>query len=237
MSSFDATPKKVKFSAIDCISDGYELIKSDYWLFLAMFFVAVLVAGIFPLVLMGPVMLGIFTTLKAKESGEEIKFEMVFKGFEKFLDGFLAFLFSFLGMSVLFLPIIIIAAIYILFVGAAIPDTGSPGPAVLGSSILLVIMAVILISMSGIIQALFMFSYPLIVDQNMPAWDATKLSIKAAFKNVWTLFILTIIHMIMGVIGVCLCYVGILFVVPIMYASWHIAYKRMFYAAPNQITA
>lgn len=229
VSKFNPTPRYIKFSAIDCISEGFELIKSDFWLFLAMMFVGSFVGGLFPLILMGPIFLGFFYCLKAKEQNQPVKFEMVFKGFEKFLDGLLAFLLSFLGVLIIILPLIILLIVLLATSVLTMTKVDTPLLEILGGSSVILILLAVAIGATGILNALFIFSYPLIVDQNFTAWNAVKMSVAASLKNIWTLFLLSLIHLVLSFIGLCFCYVGILFVLPITYASWQIAYKRIFY--------
>src|SRR5262249_37595905 len=59
------TPEQTDFRVgvvkpIECIQEGYALIKDQYWLFMGIALVAILIGGAVPIVLMGPMMVGLY---------------------------------------------------------------------------------------------------------------------------------------------------------------------------------
>ena len=48
---------------LECIKEGWALIKEQYWLFFGISFVGILIGGLVPIVLLGPMMAGIFLCL------------------------------------------------------------------------------------------------------------------------------------------------------------------------------
>src|SRR5205814_1287210 len=72
---------------VECIKEGWALIKDQYWLFLGISLVGVLIGGAVPIVLLGPMMIGIFLCLLQRQRGEPVEFGTLFKGFEQFVQG------------------------------------------------------------------------------------------------------------------------------------------------------
>src|SRR5918994_6075848 len=101
-------PNPVEFrsgviSPVECVKEGWQLIKDRYWLFLGITLVAMLVGGAVPVVLIGPMMVGLYLCLFAKMRGEPVEFGMLFKGFDYFVQGLVA-------AAIQTLPLILIMA-------------------------------------------------------------------------------------------------------------------------------
>src|SRR2546422_6252409 len=77
-------------SPIECLNAGWATIKDRYWLFLGMTLVATLIGGAVPIVLVGPMMCGLYMCLLAKMRGEPIEFGLLFKGFDYFVPALVA---------------------------------------------------------------------------------------------------------------------------------------------------
>src|SRR2546425_757396 len=77
-------------SPVECLNAGWAAIKDRYWLFLGMTLVATLIGGAVPIVLIGPMMCGLYMCLLAKMRGESIEFGLLFKGFDYFVPGLVA---------------------------------------------------------------------------------------------------------------------------------------------------
>lgn len=78
-------------SAIDAggaVSQGWEMVKANYGIFLGVSLVALVLSGCIPCVslfVMGPVLAGVYYFSLRLYAGEPVEFGMMFKGFEKFL--------------------------------------------------------------------------------------------------------------------------------------------------------
>jgi uncharacterized membrane protein len=71
-------------------------------------------------------------------------------------------------------------------------------------------------------------AYPLLVDRNMQAWPALKLSARAVWANKWGVAGLMLLNGIFGMVGAVLCYVGLFVYLPVMFASLAVAYRKLF---------
>jgi uncharacterized membrane protein len=89
-----------------------------------------------------------------------------------------------------------------------------------------VFLIVMLIIMA--ISALFIFSYPLIVDRKLKGVEAVKTSARAVMANLGGALGLMFLNVLLGIVGLLFCYVGAFFVMPIGIAAWAVAYRQVF---------
>jgi uncharacterized membrane protein len=80
---------------------------------------------------------------------------------------------------------------------------------------------------------IFPFAYQLVVERNLSGWEATKLSARAAQANLGGVLGLVLIEMVLGMMGILLCCIGLVFVMPVTKAAWAVAYRQVF-PAPAQ---
>src|SRR6516162_3705074 len=103
-----------------CLSDGWQLIKDRYWLFLGITVVGVLIGSLAPLgILMGPCMCGIHYCMIRQQEGKSVEFGMLFKGFDYFVQSLIATLIMLIPMMILIIPFYIVFLIVML---KAMPD-------------------------------------------------------------------------------------------------------------------
>ena len=228
--------KRQAVEPVECIKGGWELIKNQYWLYVGMCLIAVMIAGAIPLILQGPMMCGLYLTFFKTRRGEPIEFGTMFKGFDFFGPGLIATLLHVIPILVVVVPAYIFFYITMIVSVAALGGS-DPNPAamfgvmgIFGLFWLFVVIVIIVISIG------FTFSYPLIVDRKLQGLDAVKLSFRAAMANFWRLLGMSILTGLLSIGGMLLCYVGIFLVFPIVYASIAKAYEQVFgLAGPGDI--
>lgn len=230
----NASPDTIEFrrsvvKPIECIKAGYELIRSQYWLFVGISAVGMIIAGVVPLgILMGPMMCGIYFTLFKQRRGQRIEFGDLFKGFDYFGESLIAALLHMVPIFLIIIPTYIIFYISMFAVMAA-QGRGEPDPGILlgffgfWGLIWLVIIALLIL-----ISVVFTFAYPLIVDRRVGGFDAIKLSMKAAMANFWGLLGMVLLTSLLTFGGVLLCYVGAFLVMPISFGAIAVAYEQVF---------
>lgn len=226
---------------IECIKAGWQLVKDQYWFFVGMCAVAVLIGSAVPLgILLGPMMCGVYMTFFKRRRGETIEFGDVFKGFDYFGPGLIATLLHILPIMAIVIPAYFLFYIG-LFVSLAAQGGEEPNPAAMfGVFAMFGLFWIVMFLVILIVSIGFTFAYPLIVDRKLGGWDAVKLSFRAAMSNFWRLLGLGIISFLMGFGGIILCYVGVFLTFPITYAAIASAYEQVFglahgYEAPSNL--
>lgn len=212
---------------VQCIKGGWELIKNQYWLFVGMTLVGLLIGSALPIILLGPMMAGLYLSFFKSRRGEPIEFGTLFKGFDYFGPSLIATLLHTVPIILIVIPAYILFYVSIFVSIAAQGDEPNPAAffgvmAMFGLFWLVVVVVIIVISIA------FVFSYPLIVDRKLQALDAVKLSFKAAMANFWRLLGMMLLTSLLSIVGVLACYVGAFLVMPIGYAAIAKAYEQVF---------
>jgi hypothetical protein len=230
------TPENIQFNVgvikpAECLKEGWALIKDQYWLFLGIVFVGVLIGGAVPIVLLGPMMIGIYLCFFRKMRGEPVEFGTLFKGFDYFVQGLVAALIQMIPMVVVMVPMYIIMFVLIMTSmprggGRMDPNDGSAFMfTILGFELVFV---AVMMTVGIVVTIFFLFAFPLIADRNLSGLDAVKLSIKSGKANFGGLLGLILLNVGLGILGVLCCYVGAFLVAPVTLASYAIAYRRVF---------
>ncbi|HEY0323230.1 MAG TPA: hypothetical protein VGC66_19900 [Pyrinomonadaceae bacterium] len=215
---------------VECLRGGWNLIKDQYWLFLGMAFVALFIGSAVPLgILLGPMMCGLYMAFFRRQRGEPVTFELLFKGFDFFGDSLVATLVQVVPMFLVVVPTYIISVAY-LTISMNQPGRRGQPPDMFPFIVFFIVIFVVIMTVSLIIHMFFAFTYPLIVDRRLSGINAVKTSIKAAAANLGGVLGLALLTMLLGIAGVLLCYVGAIFVLPINFAAWSIAYRQVFSA-------
>src|SRR6185295_11433493 len=128
MQNFSSTPtfQAGVVQPMACLRGGYDLVRDQYWLFVGMALVAIIVGSVVPFgILLGPMMCGIYLALFKTRRGQPIEFGDLFKGFDYFGDGLIATLLHLIPIVVVFVPSYIVFYIGIFFL---MPRNGDPDP-------------------------------------------------------------------------------------------------------------
>ena len=230
--------KRQAVEPVQCLKNGWELIKDQYWLFVGISAVGALIGGAVPLgILLGPMMCGQYLTFFKKRRGEPIEFGTLFKGFDFFGPSLVATLLHIVPILAIVIPAYFIFYITMVVSMVAQGNSGEPNPGlafgIMGAFLLfwLVVMVIVIFISIG-----FTFSYPLIVDRKLQGMDAVKLSFKGAMANFWRLLGMSILSSLLTICGIVLCYVGVFLVFPIVYAAIASAYEQVYgLAGPGDI--
>ena len=275
--------KSSAVSPTESISQGWNIIKDNYWLFFGMNFVFFLIIFIVSIVLglinngitfgisavlgiatqgsgdigqgaatvapqfistfislftniivvtcSGILFCGIYKALARTVSGEKPDFGDLFSGFDKVMP---CFIFAIAMSAVQFIIAVIILgiglAIGISAIGTGmVTADGQLNPAIFGG-LLVFFLVVLLFSLIAnlIIGVLTSFVYPLISNSEMSGGKALMLSARSGFSNFIGLTFLLVLLGLMAFGGALVCFVGVLFVVPIISASIFAAFQSVF---------
>lgn len=234
-------------SAIDatgCISNAWNLIKPNYWLFFGIAFVAALIIGavsyipfigaVLAALLSPPVMGGVYYVSLRAMRGEPVDFGMMFKGFEKsgplFLIGAISS-----APTIIFTVLNIFLQTGQIMLQTIMGNQGrnqfqaSPDIAVASGLVVLVFVVVAVMLVISLIWGItFAFAVPIAMDQDVDALTAIKLSAKSSWGNFGGVFVLMILTGLMMLGGFIVCCVGLFFVLPIVNVAWAFAYRQVF---------
>ena len=215
---------------VECIKEGWALIKDQYWLFLGISLVGILIGGVVPIVLLGPMLVGIFLCLFQRLRNQRVEFGLLFKGFDQFVPG--------LVVTVLkMIPIFIVLVPYYIFLfvmmATTMPRGGVEDPEQARNFVMSffgfeIIFFLVIMVVSLSVEVFFMFAYPLVADRQLSALDAVKLSFRAGKANLGGVLGLMLLNMLFGMLGVLCCVVGVYFYLPIAFASQAVAFRRVF---------
>src|SRR5713101_7130496 len=89
---------------VECLKGGWALIKDQYWLFLGIVFVGIFIGSAVPIVLIGPMMVGIYLCFFRRMRGEPVEFGDLFKGFDFFVQGLIAAVIQMIPMFIVMVP-------------------------------------------------------------------------------------------------------------------------------------
>ncbi len=179
----------------------------------------------------GALFCGIYIALARKVNSGTVDFGDLFAGFPKFVPCLIvAAVLSVIQFVISLVGLIGGAALGVSALGMGmLTKNGQMNPAAFGGLFLVILVfAVGYIIVNLIINALAAFTYPLIADRNLPGGQALLLSVKSGFANIGGLILLMILLGLMAFGGILACGVGILFVVPIIIASFFAAYQSVF---------
>jgi hypothetical protein len=216
--------RRTELRAFELLGEARSLIGQDYWLFLGITVVGILIASIVPLqILLGPMMVGIHMALAAKQRGDTVEFGILFKGFDKFAESLIATLIVVIGALVVMSPALVIFAILMVALGDGGGDTAQM---LLAMVAILFYVSLLVIAM--VISALTMFVYPLIADRDISGVEAVKLSIQGARANLWGVVRVLLVNSLLGLVGSLVCCVGVFFVLPFSMALTWLTYRQIF---------
>ena len=211
---------------IECIREGWELIKDEYWLLFAVSLVGGLIAGFTFYILLGAMICGIFGCYIRKIDGSPVVFDELWRGFGYFMPSLLVTVVFVVPMVIYF--VVLFVTIYSpLIVAAAMGDHMDPS-VLIGTFAAAIVVDLLVAVVMTCIHSLIMFAFPLIVDRGLTGWDAIRLSARASLKNIGGIAGLVVANFVLGLLGVLACSIGVYFVIPIITAGNLVAYRKVF---------
>ena len=224
--------RKVDIRPIELFKRSHQLMGDQYWLFVGILFVGLLIGSLVPLgLLMGPIFVGIYLCYMHREAGRQVEFATLFKGFDQFKEAFIAFLIMLaISMGVMFV-FFILFFIVIFGMRSAFEGQGNGDLPVAGIAMLLLLyLGMVIASIAVYIP--FLFAFQLIADRGLSGMDAVKLSWEGVKKNMGGVIVFMIVNMIVSVIAVLMCYIPAILFMPISIGALFIMYRDIF--GPSQ---
>jgi uncharacterized membrane protein len=235
---------KGAIDATGSISNAWNLIKDNYWLYFAIALVASLIVGavgyipiaggVVSALLAPPVMGGVYYIALRAMRREPVDFGMMFKGFEKAGPLFTIGLISSIPTIIFTILDVALKVTEVLVRGIS----GSGGAnrfqsggdiAVAGGVFGLVLIILVVYLIFSILWGItFAFAVPIAMDQDVDAITALKLSARSSWGNFGGVLVLIILSALMLFGGAIVCCIGIFFVLPIVEVAWAFAYRQVF---------
>lgn len=207
---------------VEVYKEAWELIKDQYWIIFAVVLVGLLIGGAVPIVLVGPMVCGIYLVLFNKFEGKEVDFGLLFKGFDYFLPSLI------LAVIVTVPTLIMVFAIYIPMVGIAMAGPRLGETELIAFIAVTVVIELIFAVIMVCIHTLLMFSFPLIVDKKLPVLQAMKTSARAVWANMGGVVGMFAVGFVVCIVGYLLLCIGIYLVIPLVIAANALAYRKVF---------
>lgn len=181
--------------------------------------------------LSGVLFCGIYAALSRKVNTGVADFGDLFSGFQKIMPCLIVAAIMSLVQFVIGVGMLLGGAavgVSAFGMGMLMKD-GQFDPSVLGGIIFAVLIFVaVYVVILLIISALTTFVYPLIGERNLSGGEALLLSVKSGFSNLGGIILMMILLFLISMGGAMLCFVGLLFVAPILPASIFAAYQSVF---------
>ncbi len=218
-------PRKVSLAPIALYKRSYALMGEQYWLFVGITLVGILLGSLVPFgILMGPMMVGIYLCFADRERGKQVEFGTLFKGFDHFANSFIAVLIIMVVSFLVMIPILIVMTVLIITV---LQSDGGNQVSPLVFPVLLLSYLVILIAIF-LIQLPFLFTFQLIADRGLTGPQAVGMSFKALQKNFGGCIFLSIVIGLLSILASLACYVPVFFLMPITMGVLFLAYRDIF---------
>lgn len=221
---------RVSISPVAYLGEAWARVKDQYWLFLGITAVGLILGSVAPFgLLMGPMMCGIYLCYRQQARGLPVTFDLLFKGFDHFAQALIASLLMLAASLVVIVPLMV-AMFILMFMGVlgGIAGHGAPeGVAFLGCFLFAAVFLLVMLG-SVLIGILFTFTYPLIFDRGLLGMEAVKLSFRAARANLGGLLLLALFHFLLSCVGLLCCYIGALLILPLTFGTHWICYERVF---------
>lgn len=211
---------------IECVKEGWALIKDEYWLMFAISIVGAMIGGVSLYVLIGAMICGIFHCYLKKIDGGKVSFDDLWVGFKYFWPS-LPVTILIVGPLVIWM-LVLFATIYVSIIMAAIAGNRANQNELLGVFIGALVVDVIIALIMVCFHTLLIFCFPLIVDRQLSSWASIKLSAKAVMKNLGGIGGMVGLNFLMALAGEAAFFVGLYLVIPIITAANLVAYRKVF---------
>jgi uncharacterized membrane protein len=221
----------------ECISEGWESIKANYWLYFGISVIATIILACVPCVnifIAGPIMAGVYYCYFRNLRNENVEFGMMFKGFEAFVPtmvcGIIQMVPEIIGQGIRL-------TVNLADIGSKMNKTGGSreffqsSDTALASGLIVIGIVVGLgfIIFNIIWRIVFLFAVPILAENpTLSIGETLKLSARAGWANGGMIFVLGLLEGLLILVGFLALCVGFLFVLPVVMAANAVAYRQVF---------
>lgn len=214
---------------VEIYKEAWELIKDQYWLLFAISLLGGLIGGVSLYILLGAMVCGMYYCYIQKIDGKTVELDGLWVGFQKILP-------SFVLMLLIMIPMLVVyGIIYVPIIMASVMGSKLSGDELAAMFIGAVIVDLILVVLMTCLHTLVIFSFPLMIDRNLGAWQSITTSARAVWKNLGGIAGMFGIAILVSIPAVFLtCGLGAYFLMPIMFGGYALAYRKIFPALHSQ---
>lgn len=230
--------RKVSVQPIQLIRRGHALLGDQYWLFLGITLVAILIGSAVPFgLIMGAMMTGIYLCYIERERGRQVEFATLFKSFDQFVDTLLAWLVMLAVSMAVIIPFMILVFALVMFPiiqsaqTAAANNAPPPQP---DFPIIIFVLYPVMIIVNVAITLPFIFVFQLIADRKVKAMEAVKLSFRGVWKNLLGIIWFFVVLMFISMILTLMCYIPALLFMPISFGAMYLLYRDIYGPLPAE---
>lgn len=224
---------KVKVKPVELLKRGFAFIEGEYWPFFGVTVGGMMIASFVPMgIIFGAMMIGIYICFLDRERGRRVDMGNMFAGFEQFVDSLITTLIIFACSLVLMIPIMFgLFGVIIMTMISAEQTGGEPNPAPIIVAFAIFYPLIFLASIACSIP--FVFAFPLIAERKLKALDAIKLSVRGVWTNFRGVLWYTLFNVLISIPLALMCYVPLLFFMPIAFAASFQLYRDVFPITAN----
>jgi hypothetical protein len=207
---------------VECLKEGYELIKPDFWLLLAITFVGGIIGSASFCILLGAMVCGINYCYLGRLDGRKVSFDDLWKGFDWWRPGLVVAAFIVIPMAIVY------GIIYAPLIVALAMGSKLGGDELMGLFVGALLLDLVLVVIMVCFHTLLIFAFPLIVDRKLGPIKAMTTSARAVLKNlggVAGLIGAQFVLVFLGLLAVC---IGVYLVMPVIIAGNMVAYRKVF---------
>jgi hypothetical protein len=210
---------------VECYKEAWERIKNQYWLLLAITVIGAMIGSGTLYILLGAMICGIFYCYFQAIDGKKVEFEGLFKGFRYFLPGLMV-------TVIILVPVLVeVGIIYVPLILTAMSGGRISEDELFAMFGAIMVTEVIFSIFMVCLHTLLMFAFPLLVDKNLPAWQAMKTSARAVWANLSGVVGLFVVGFAVSLVGLALACIGVYLVLPLVFAAHVVAYRKIFPAS------
>ncbi|NUN92159.1 MAG: DUF4339 domain-containing protein [Verrucomicrobiae bacterium] len=230
------TPDETRgFSVRNCLGRGWGIVRNRFFptigvtLLVTLVYLLIsavpLLGGILALVAQGILYGGLYWYFLRLLRGENAELGDAFAGFRRNTKDLVL---AGVVQGVIIFGVILIAVIPVIAIGFDLSGGKTPSGMTL---MLLTLLGVLLLVGLIILSAMWMFSFPLVIDRGLGFWRAMETSRKAVFRRFGSVLGLLIACSLIVIAGVLALGVGVLVALPVCAASLAAAYDELFGAS------
>ena len=221
--------RKVDVRPIDRLKDASGLMGEQYWLFVGIVFVGAFIGSLVPVILLGPMMCGIFKCYLDRTYGRQTSFDSLFKGFDYFLESLIVAVVLSAAIAAVILPVACLFGGLLTVVGGS----GDGSAALVAMMVLLMLLIFfVFILVLTLMSLVFHFAFLLIVDQGAKAMPAIKASFGATMANIGGLLGFSIAATALSFLATLCCYLPVYLAIPYVFGATTLLYRDIFSVKP-----